>query len=65
MLAGSEKNKILNDYSYLEKIYNDLELARKEIKMKLNDTENKNNNIRKEKSELERELMQSKVKSEQ
>jgi hypothetical protein len=55
MLAGSEKNKILNDYSYLEKIYNDLDLARKEIKMKLNDVENKNNNIRKEKSELERE----------
>jgi len=65
MLAGSEKNKILNDYSYLEKIYNDLELTRKETKMKLNDSENKNNNIRKEKAELEREFMQSKVKSDQ
>jgi len=33
--------------------------------MKLNDSENRNNNMIKEKSELERELMQFKVKADQ
>lgn len=65
ILANSEKSKIYNDQIYLEKMYRGLEESLKESTFKLQDNELRINNNRKEKTELERELAQFKIKTDQ